>query len=181
MDAYMAEIRLFAGTFAPQNWMLCQGQTLAINQFTALFSILGTTYGGNGTTTFMLPDLRGRVPVGMGQGPGLPNVVEGQVAGAAAVTLTTQNMPAHAHTFAQNASTNSADQSSPAAGIPAVPAATVGRGVAPTFGYTQTAANTTMPAQPTGMAGGNQPVSVMQPYLGLNYIICISGIYPPRS
>ena len=184
MDPFLGQIILFAGTFAPQGWAFCQGQTMAISQNTALFSLLGTTYGGNGTTTFNLPDLRGRVPVGMGQGPGLPNIVEGQLAGTASVLLTTQNLPAHTHSFAQNVSANPADQTSPVNAIPAVPSATLGSGhtpATPTYGYTQTAATGTHAAQQTGVAGGNQPVSTMPPYLGLNYIIALAGIFPPRS
>ena len=98
MEGTIAEIRMFAGNFAPRNWAFCAGQTMAIASNTALFSLLGTTYGGNGQTTFALPDLRGRVPVGTGQGPGLSYISLGEVAGAATHTLTSTEMPAHTHT-----------------------------------------------------------------------------------
>src|SRR6188508_367844 len=98
MEGTIAEIRLFAGNFAPRNWAFCQGQIMSISQNTALFSILGTTYGGNGQTTFALLDLRGRVPVGTGQGPGLSDKQLGEEAGQEAVTLTVNDMPAHVHT-----------------------------------------------------------------------------------
>src|SRR5260221_7436069 len=99
-DPILATIFMFAGNFAPRGYMFCQGQLLAISQNAALFSLLGTTYGGNGTTTFGLPDLRGRLPVGMGAGPGLPPVEQGEMAGSPTVTLTQNSMPAHTHTIA---------------------------------------------------------------------------------
>jgi microcystin-dependent protein len=95
MDQYIGQLMLFAGNFAPRGWAFCHGQLLSIAQNSALFSLLGTTYGGDGQTTFGVPDLRGRAPIGMGQGPGLPNITQGQQGGAAAVTLTTAQMPAH--------------------------------------------------------------------------------------
>jgi microcystin-dependent protein len=97
MDGTIAEIRLFAGNFAPRNWAFCNGQIMAISQNTALFSILGTTFGGNGQTTFALPDFRGRFPVGPGQGPGLTNHDLGEVSGSETVTLSTAQMPLHTH------------------------------------------------------------------------------------
>src|SRR5687767_4324920 len=97
MDEFIGIVKIFAGNFAPRGWMFCQGQLLSIAQNTALFSILGTTYGGNGQTTFALPDLRGRVPVGVGQGPGLPSMSLGEMSGATSATMTIQNMPAHTH------------------------------------------------------------------------------------
>src|SRR5271166_5833783 len=96
-DPFLGEIRIFGGTFAPLGWAFCQGQLLPIAQNTALFSLLGTTYGGDGVSNFALPDLRGRVPMGMGQGPGLSPYVQGQMGGAESVTLTTQQMPPHSH------------------------------------------------------------------------------------
>jgi microcystin-dependent protein len=97
MDQYIGQLMLFAGNFAPRGWAFCHGQLLSIAQNSALFSLLGTTYGGDGQTTFGVPDLRGRAPIGMGQGPGLSNITQGEMAGAAAVTLTTAQMPAHSH------------------------------------------------------------------------------------
>jgi microcystin-dependent protein len=179
MEGTIGEVRLFAGNFAPQNWAFCQGQLLAISTNTALFSILGTTYGGNGQTTFALPDLRGRVPVGTGQGPGLPNTTLGEMSGEPTHTLIITEMPAHNHVAqAQvNASSSQGTTASPGGAIPA-------RSSARDNLYSTGASDTTMSsaaAQVTvGVAGGSQPHNNMQPYLGLNYIICLYGIYPSR-
>ncbi|MEN9798594.1 MAG: hypothetical protein RL653_2290, partial [Pseudomonadota bacterium] len=105
MDPFLGEIKLFAGNFAPTGWAFCHGQLLPIAQNSALFSLLGTTYGGNGQTTFALPDLRGRIPVGFGQGPGLTNRNLGDMSGVESVTLQVSNLPQHAHPFAVSAST----------------------------------------------------------------------------
>lgn len=172
----LGEIRMFAGNFAPRGWALCNGQLMAISQNTALFSILGTTYGGNGQTTFALPDLRGRVPVHAGQGPGLSPYVLGEQTGTENVTLLSTQMPTHTHLV--NASTNGADQGSPAAAILAAPLDGSG---SPTAGYTKTAANTQMAPTAIGMAGGNQPFSVLQPLTCVNFIIALEGIFPSRN
>ncbi|MGC4087610.1 MAG: tail fiber protein [Polyangiaceae bacterium] len=119
MEPFIGMIIVFAGNFAPRGWALCNGQLLPIAQNTALFSILGTTYGGDGRTTFALPDLRGRVPVHPGQGPGLSNYSLGQVSGTETVTLTTQNLPAHTHTFAPSCATTIPNAESPANNVPA--------------------------------------------------------------
>lgn len=180
MDEFIGIIKLFAGNFAPRGWAFCQGQLLPISQNTALFSLLGTTYGGNGQTTFALPDLRGRVPVGFGTGPGLPNYSQGEVGGEAAHTLVQQEMPAHTHALAVN-NTN-ASTSVPAQGNAiAAPGAMVGREFVPSLGYNSAAPNTVLSPQSVGAAGNSVPHNNMQPYLGLNYIICLEGIYPSRS
>lgn len=173
MDSFIGSIILFAGNFAPRGWAFCDGQLLSIAQNSALFSILGTTYGGDGRNTFALPDLRGRVPVQQGQGPGLPNVSLGEHAGSPTVTLTTGQMPAHNHSVAasQNATTTN-----PSGGVPANDA----RGT-PLSIYAAQSDGTQMNPQMIGVAGGNQPVSIQQPYLGLNFIICLQGIYPSRN
>ena|SRR5688572_20065966 len=157
--------------FAPRGWALCNGQILSIAQNTALFSLLGTTYGGNGQTTFALPDLRGRVPIHAGQGPGLSNYDLGQVAGAEAITLTVANMPTHNHTAALNASTQPANDTLP-----------TGNYLADGGAY-QSATNTTMNAGAvtTGLAGGSQPTPNIQPYLCINFIIALEGIFPSRN
>ncbi|HEU5011792.1 MAG TPA: tail fiber protein [Roseiflexaceae bacterium] len=179
-EPFLGEIRLFAGNFAPVGWALCQGQLLSISQNTALFSILGTTYGGNGQTTFGLPDLRGRVPLGWGQGPGLPAVNLGEMAGSPTHTMIITEMPAHNHTAqtAINASSSGGNTPNPANNYPA--ASTTRDNV-----YTSGASNSTMntgAAQTTvGVAGGSQPFSIMQPYLGINFIIALEGIYPSRG
>ena len=115
-EAFLGEIRMFGGNFAPVGWAFCQGQLLPISQNTALFSLLGTTYGGDGVQTFALPDLQGRVPLGMGQGPGLSPYVEGQTGGAESFTLTTQQMPAHSHAVAATGSQSTTD---PKGAVPA--------------------------------------------------------------
>lgn len=169
---YIAAILLFAGNFAPRGWAFCEGQILSIAQNTALFSLLGTTYGGNGQTNFALPDLRGRVPIHQGTGPGLPLYTLGELAGAANITLLTSNMPAHNHTL--NAFSEAGDTSAPAGALLSNTGAldkeyrTAGTGVV-------------MNSAAIGIAGGSQPVSIMQPYLALNYIIALQGIFPSRN
>lgn len=176
MEGTIGEIRLFAGNFAPKNWAFCQGQILGIAQNTALFSILGTTYGGNGTTTYALPDLRGRVPVGAGTSPGLPSVQLGEMAGFPTVTLLISNLPAHNHLV--NASSQAGNSPNPAGNIPAV--LNEPSGQSEINGYFSTT-TTTMNPQTVGITGSNAPVNIMQPYLGMNYIICQYGIYPSRN
>lgn len=171
MEGYIAEVRLFAGNFAPRNWAFCQGQILSISQNTALFSLLGTTYGGNGQTTFALPDLRGRVPVGTEQGPGLSPVRLGEKAGAQEVTLNVAQMPAHTHTVQSNAATNGAATTSrPNGKVPAAGGA-----------YADSSDGSALQGDVLNQAGGSQPHNNMQPYLGLNYIICLYGIFPSRN
>lgn len=179
MEGYIAEIRLFAGNFAPRGWAFCQGQILSIAQNTALFSLLGTTYGGNGQTTFALPDLRGRTPFGTGQGPGLPSMELGELSGSPTHTLTITEMPAHNHTApAPLASTALGTDQQPSAST--VPAASNQRNAQYS---SSSSADVHMPmsANSTGVAGGSQPFSIMPPHLGLNYIICVDGIFPSRN
>ena len=178
MDNYIGEIRIFGGNFAPKGWALCDGSLLSISQNAALFSLLGTTYGGNGVNTFGLPDLRGRVPLGMGTGTGLPAYVEGQTGGANTVTLTQANLPAHNHLIACSA--NTADQTSPVGSIPAV-ANTAGRTPVTTPSYTQTASTGNMASNAVSTTGGNQPVNVQPPFIAMNYIIALQGVYPSRN
>lgn len=175
MEGTIGEIRLFAGNFAPRNWALCQGQILSISQNTALFSILGTTYGGNGQTTFALPDLRGRVAVSQGQGPGLSPVDLGQVSGAENVTLTTSQLPAHNHSMQVN--NNTTGMATTAQGNFLNSKTESGESVAASGPSSAATLNPTT----IGITGGSQPFSIMQPYLGLNYIICLFGIFPSRN
>ena len=160
--------------------MLCQGQLLPIAQNTALFSILGTTYGGNGQTTFALPDLRGRAPIQQGQGPGLPMVDLGQMAGNSTVTLTTANMPAHNHTA--QVTINCAADGRPGSDTPVGSVLDSGAGTiyasAPDGSSTM---NAGMATATIGIAGGNQPFSTQSPYLGLNFIIATEGVFPSRN
>jgi microcystin-dependent protein len=168
MEGTIAEIRLFAGNFAPRNWAFCQGQTISISQNTALFSLLGTNYGGNGQTTFQLPNLAGRTAVGTGTGPGLSNIPLGQMAGTETVTLSAAQMPAHTHTL--NANSNTGTTGNPNGAILAAAANT----------YISGAPNVTMSPQAVGVSGNSQPVPIRNPYLGMNYIICMYGIFPSR-
>jgi len=175
-EPFLGEIRIFAGTFAPTGWALCEGQLLPVSQNTALFSILGTTYGGNGQTNFALPDLRGRVVVSFGQGPGLSPYQQGQVGGAESEKLTAAQMPSHSHSVGatETATTNDPKGS--------VPAKTVGVavGAAPHV-YGAKPDGTAMNAAMIGQSGCGQPFSIVQPYLVINYIIALQGIYPSRN
>lgn len=181
MEGYIAEIRMFAGNFAPRSWAFCQGQLMSIAQNTALFALVGTTYGGNGQTTFGLPDFRGRVAVGTGQGPGLFNIDLGEMAGVNTTTLIITNLPAHNHTVTGTA-TLKGNNDAPNSTDP------TGRYLAASNIYTNQAgdlANMNAGAiglnLTTAIAGNNQPFSIMQPYLGMNYIICLEGIFPSRN
>jgi microcystin-dependent protein len=171
VDPFVGEIMLFAGNYAPRGWALCNGQLLPINQNQALFALLGTTYGGNGVTTFALPDLRGRVPMHAGQGPGLSNRLLGEQAGAETHTLTVAEMPAHSH--AASARAGNGTSASPGGLLPARdPAGTPHYGSGP---------DTTLAPEAIGVAGGSQPHENMQPYLVINYCIALQGVFPPQS
>jgi microcystin-dependent protein len=174
-DPFLGEIIMFGGNFAPRGWAFCNGQLMSIAQNTALFSILGTTYGGDGQTTFALPDLRGRVPVhsGSSQGPGLPPVQLGEMAGFPSVTILQTNMPPHNHLVAASQTATTADPNG------AVPAS-LGRDATPHI-YAAQPDGTHMNPTMISMAGGGQPISVQQPYLGVNFIIALEGIFPSRS
>jgi microcystin-dependent protein len=176
-DPFIGEIRLFGFNFAPVNWAFCNGQLLPINQNVALFSLLGTFYGGNGTNNFALPDLRSRVPLGMGQGTGLSDYNIGQTGGAETVTLAVTQLPSHNHSVnASDASGVSlfgpSDRSDSPAGH------VLGRAE---IYRDKPDGKTVMNAEMIGNTGGGRPVSVIQPYLTLNFCIALSGIFPPRS
>ncbi len=177
MEGTIAEIRMFAGNFAPRNWAFCSGQIMPISQNTALFSILGTTYGGNGQSTFALPDLRGRVPVGTGQGPGLPYVTLGEVSGIPTNTLNLSQIPAHTHAMTASADGPTLNT---AAGNSLASQSRANGGTMPNV-YAPGATSPVAMASQTSASGGNQPFSIMQPYLGMNYIICLYGIFPSRN
>jgi microcystin-dependent protein len=168
--AFLGEIMLVPYNFAPRGWAFCQGQTLSIAQNTALFSLLGTTYGGNGTTTFALPDLRGRCAVSSGQAPGLSNYTLGEQTGTESATLTVNQMPAHSHIV--NAVDDDATSSLPDGHSLAT--------ITPA-GYASIAPNTTMDPRMIQPAGGSQPFEIIQPLLVLNYCIALTGIYPSRN
>ena len=170
-EPFIGEIKLFAGNFPPRGWQFCQGQILSIAQNTALFSILGTTYGGNGQTTFALPDLRGRAPMQPGQGPGLSPRTLGEQGGSETVTLISNQMPAHVHSML--ASSNVGSSSSPEGTYLAA--------ADPSQLTFVSSVNTTMGQQSIGVAGGSQPHNNMQPFLCVNFIIALEGIYPSRN
>ncbi len=185
-DPYLGEIRMVGFNFAPVGWALCNGQLLSIQQNTALFSLLGTTYGGNGVQTFALPNLQGRVPLHAGSGVGLPVYTLGQQGGSASVSILTSNLPAHTHAVTQPVSNANGTTSNPAGGYPAVAATTITGGQ-----RGETAATNTYAASPatgqnaaafqTGSAGGGTPVSIEPPYLAVYFIIAMQGIFPTRS
>lgn len=167
-EPFVAQIMLFGGNFAPRGWAFCSGQLLPIAQNQALFSLLGTTFGGNGQTTFALPDLRGRVPVHPGQGPGLSNVQLGEVAGSETRALSVNQLPSHSHG---------------AAVTQAAKAATRPSGMVPSAGgdYAPAPDGSTFNPAFIQAAGGGQPLDIRQPYLGVNYIIALQGIFPARN
>lgn len=173
MDAFIASILLFAGNFAPVGWAFCNGQLLQISQYNALYSLLGTIYGGDGITTFALPDLRGRVPAGTGQGTGLPLMTLAQKQGTVTNTLLVSQMPSHSHALNANATTAGRNLS------PLATANFPGQNQDGSANYASTA-DTVMNPATIATVGGSQPVNNMQPTLGLNYIICLEGIYPQR-
>jgi microcystin-dependent protein len=177
MEIYLGQIVIFAGNFAPRNFMLCQGQILPISQYTALFSLLGTYYGGDGRTTFALPDLRGTTAIQQGQGPGLSERVLGETGGSPTVTLTMGEMPAHSHVV--NANSASGSTSDPTNNFPGV-AVDAGSGNEYPI-YTSTAPNGNFNMMTVGAQGGNQPHQNMPPYLGVNFIICVNGYFPARN
>src|SRR3954466_14838768 len=162
-DQYIGEIRIFGGNYAPIGWALCNGQLLPISQNTALFSLLGVNYGGNGTTTFGLPNLTGSAPVNQGQGAGLSERVVGETGGAASVTLGSQEMPAHTHPV--NVVAGPGNSNTPANNVWAE--ARIGRAVENI--YSSAAPNTVMHPQATSAAGNSQPHNNMPPYLCLNF------------
>jgi microcystin-dependent protein len=175
---FLAEIRIFGFNFAPLGWAQCNGQLLSISQNTALFSLLGTNFGGNGTSTFGLPNLQGNVPIGTGQGPGLSEYVVGQTGGTQNVTLLTTEMPQHSHPL--NADTGVANSSSPtnalykSGRVPGSPPVLLPS-------YTTAAPNTPLNPQTVSVAGSSLPHNNMMPTLTLNFCIALQGIFPPRS
>lgn len=193
---------MFGGTFAPRSWMLCAGQQLSINNYTALFALLGTTYGGDGVNTFNLPDLRSRVPVGTGQGPGLSNYPLGIVTGTESVTLLQTQIPSHTHQTtvtpgSGNVTATATLQASASGGGGGTPggallgtdsnSATVyAPGTSPTTPMASAAITVTSFGGPTpnvtvGITGSSLPHNNLQPYLATNYIICVEGIFPSRN
>jgi microcystin-dependent protein len=172
MEPILGQLMLVGFNFAPRGWAFCEGQLLSIAQHTALFALLGTTYGGDGRTTFALPDLRGRVPIGVGSGPGLSSRNWGQKAGTENVTLTEQQIPSHSHTL--NASSVAGNQMSPTGNV---------LGNTGNFDneYYAGGPNTAMHTDSIGATGGGQSHNNMQPFLAMHYCIALQGIFPSRS
>lgn len=179
MEGTIGEIRLFAANFAPRDWSYCNGALIAIRTNTALFSILGTTYGGDGKVTFGLPNLSGRSAVGAGQGPGLSYYDLGETTGTNNTTLTIANLPPHTHTAGGNivipAYSEEGNSASPTGNVLASKGAM----------YSTLPSDSSTLATPlniqVGVAGGSAPVNITQPSLGMNYIICMYGVFPSRS
>jgi len=184
MNPFIGEIIMFGGNFAPRSWALCDGQLLSIAQNTALFSILGTTYGGDGRTTFALPDLRGRAPIHAGTGPGLTNRRLGANGGSENTTLQTANIPSHNHTAELKVHSGQADLSVATAGSSiASPGSLSGRTFTPTEGFKAATPDIAMNTGTVtvGNAGGGQAVNNMEPFQVINYIICLQGTFPSRN
>ncbi|PQV49132.1 phage tail protein [Paraburkholderia sp. BL21I4N1] len=201
-DPYLGEIRMVGFNFAPVGWALCQGQIVSIAQNNALFALLGTTFGGTGTTTFGLPNFSGRAPVGMGQGPGLSPVVWGEIGGTETTTILQTQMPIHTHVATASGggtgnvqisvpatTTTTGTTATPASNTVLAPGASAGH---PATIYSTAAANTSLapfsapvtttpPTIVNQPAGGSQPVSLRNPYLGTTFIIALQGIYPTRQ
>lgn len=181
-EPFIGEVKLFGFNFAPRGYATCQGQIIAIAQNTALFSLLGTTFGGNGQTTFGLPDLQGRAPIGQGQGPGLSPYSMGQVGGTETVTITTAQMPMHVHSAIGiniRIPVNTANDDSTAAGNyigNSSPNDTFGSVPSPTLSL-----GTPVVSGTTSVAGGSQPTQILSPYLCMNYSIALQGIFPSRN
>jgi len=201
MEGTIGEIRIFAGNFAPRGWQLCQGQTLSIATDTTLFSIIGTTYGGDGQSTFKLPDLQSRIPVGTGSGPGLPVYDTGEAWGSEGVSLISTQMPMHSHAATVSGGDGTATFDATLYGVNdaggvETPAGNI-LGVDSSGGASYAASGTQvamhsgsvvvnnlhgpLPTIGVGVAGGSQPHSNIQPVLAVNYIICVEGIYPSRN
>lgn len=171
-EPFIGQIAIFPYNFAPRGWAPCDGRLLSIAQNTALFSLIGTTFGGNGTTTFALPDLRGRAIIGIGQGPGLTNRVLGEMSGTENNTLMVANLPPHNHAI--NAVTIDGNQNSPTGNLPADTKLLDKE-------YSNAAPNTTMAHNMVGNTGNGTPVNNMQPFTAIGYYIALQGIYPSRD
>ena len=170
-EPFLGEIRMFGFNFAPQGWALCDGQLLPISQNAALFDLLGTTYGGDGTTTFALPNLQSRVPIHQGQGAGLSSYVAGQAGGTETVTLAAAQMPEHTHSVKASSSAAASDKPE-------------GSALAKSHSHIYTAepdTSTVMNANMLGDAGGSASHDNIQPYLAVNFCIALAGIFPAQN
>jgi microcystin-dependent protein len=178
-DNFLAEIRMFPFNFAPKGWAFCNGQLLPISQNTAVFSLLGTFYGGDGRSNFALPNLQGNVPVGLGQGPGLSLYDIGETGGASTVSLVETELPEHTHglfAVAVNGTSNS-----PSGHLPAMGMGASGRGHFTVNTYATAGSATSLSPTQIAIAGGGEPHNNMQSYVSLNFCIALQGIFPARS
>jgi len=180
-EPFLGGIYLAGFNFAPSGFAFCNGQILAINSNAALFSLLGTTYGGNGTQTFQLPNLQGRVPIHMGQSSGTSSYTIGQLGGAETETLTGNQLPSHTHAFNVNNAFGNTATPGTTVYLAAGPATGSGPNASQLNMYTTTANNTSLNLATIGPTGGNQPLSVLQPYLTVNYFMALQGIFPSRN
>jgi microcystin-dependent protein len=176
-NPFIGQLLLVPYNFNPRGWAFAAGQLIAISQNTALFSLLGTMYGGNGTSTFALPDLRGRIPIGFGQGPGLQNYVQGEVSGTETVTLLSSEMPQHSHPVHADGTPGST--TTPVNGAPAKFAA--GTPYAPGNSALNQQMAATMVQPAGGISGSILPHNNLMPYLTLNWLICLNGVFPSRN
>jgi len=181
-EPFIGEVKLLGFNFPPLGYMTCQGQVLSIAAYTALFSLIGTTYGGNGQTTFALPDLQGRMPVGQGQGPGLPNYTMGEASGNTTMSLKTDNLPQHVHTLVNmhvqvKASSATAGEQSADGTVPATAVAAAYSDAASPNVFT----GGTQVSGTTDAAGSGMPFSILNPFLCMNFSIAVEGIFPSRN
>jgi len=189
MEGTIGEIRMFAGNFAPKNWAFCQGQLIAIQSNTALFSILGTYYGGNGTTTFGLPNLQGRTAVGAGQGPGLTDYVLGEMTGTENISLIITEMPAHTHnvilgmtaTLSARCVGDDGTVPTPVNNFPAITTSNPYSPGPPDSAMGAQSMTLTGTITQVGVTGKSMPHNNLQPLLAMNYIVCMYGVYPARN
>lgn len=171
MEPFIGQIQAFGFNFSPRGWSFCDGQILSISQNSALFSLLGTTYGGNGTTTFALPDLRGRSMVHAGQGPGLSPIVLGEVSGVESTTILVTNLPAHNHSVKISVNTNAGEDSIPTNKI-----------ASSTNAFSEDATSGAFLGGLTQQnVGGNQPLAIRNPYIGIYHSIALQGVFPSRN
>ena len=179
---YISQITMFGGNFAPKNYALCNGQLLAINQNAALFSLLGTTYGGNGVNNFALPNLQSAVPISLGQGNGLSNYVQGQVGGVTSVTLTQQTVPSHQHFMMATKSPSANATAISTSVLPGVPPASSGSLYAnPPVGSQPPLVPVTLAAATCSTVGNNQSHTNMMPSLCISFCIALVGVFPTRN
>lgn len=171
---FIGQILAVGFNFVPRGWLACNGQLVSISQYDVLFSLIGTTYGGDGSTTFGLPDLRGRTPVNSGQGPHTSTYVMGQLTGAESVTLLANQVGSHAHPLLASAKPGTTNTPGPSEALSVNPQTAA-------FLYNPPPADVPMSGNAIGLAGGSQPHENRQPFLAINYIICAEGVYPPRS